>query len=298
MFRRIQTEDLPFIAACKDDVKLFKAGRKGQEEPSPRRLSTESNNSSSSTATTTDLTTPPATTTATLVAAATEPRRERKSKFSVKDIFNFRKQGGNSSSADVVSTNTTTEVKSEDGAVATASFVESGSGVIKRRNSSLSRVGGSEVKEAAGGGELQRSDNGVGLVSLSSSTGDDGCLAATVVAATVASSSRHDVGRLQTRRRRGGKRSVSSDHRKRNDKQDEEEEDRNGNSPQVRSVNNSNQCFGPGSAMPHGFVFIFHSICESGSRKEKLKINRKNVRTFVIGTGGWYCICNKKIKKK
>jgi len=78
-FRRIQPSDLSFIAECKEDVKTFKAGRRisGEKaaETAPQLLSSPSPHTAA----------PP---------GPPEHRRERKSKFSVKDIFNFRKQSG------------------------------------------------------------------------------------------------------------------------------------------------------------------------------------------------------------
>jgi hypothetical protein len=81
-FRRIQPSDLSFIAECKEDVKTFKAGRRisGEKaaETAPQLLSSPSPHTAA----------PP---------GAPEHRRERKSKFSVKDIFNYRKQSGGGS---------------------------------------------------------------------------------------------------------------------------------------------------------------------------------------------------------
>jgi hypothetical protein len=223
-FRRIQADDLPFIAACKEDVKLFKSGRKAvdkspeQQQQQLRRLSTDSRGSTAA------VDSPPA------ALIVTDQRRERKSKFSVKDIFNLRKHGVGSS-PDVGSGDTSTPdpPKAEGGdSVAVKAAAAAQSSIKKHRNSSIIKINaGSDAKVSVESGDvLLRSDKGDHAACASSRVGDG---VSPSIAPTASSNARQGRGGgLQTRRR--GKR---SDIVQRPLKRNRDGEDRSGNSPQV-----------------------------------------------------------------
>jgi hypothetical protein len=221
--RRIQADDLPFIAACKEDVKLFKSGRKAVDkspEEQLRRLSTDSRGS-------TALDSPPAS--GTLVV--TDQRRERKSKFSVKDIFNLRKPGV--SSTDVVSVDnspSTPEPKADgEGPVKAVARIAAHTSSKKRRNSSIIKIEAGIAVKLEGSGDVLLSSDKV-VVASATHVGDD--VSASIITPKAAIGAGRGRGGLQTRRR--GKRNAGDSLRP--VKQDRNE-DRNGNSPQViRSV--------------------------------------------------------------
>jgi len=215
VFRRIQPEDLSLIADCKNDVKAFKANRRTGEK------SAESD----------DLSTPSPHT------APAEHRRERKSKFSVKDIFNYRKQGGGVVTSLDVSRGTPPPPKliSEGGGVLIAPSVGSQLAVGKkcRRLPSNLKPDSSEVKSDS---EENRSD--CESVSSSMIEVSDGprLVESPVVVAHICPRGGDGLPSiclqdgLQTRR--GKPRPVSLAGR-RTSSRSKEEGDRNGNSPPV-----------------------------------------------------------------
>jgi hypothetical protein len=221
LHRRIQPDDLSFITACKDDVKLFKAGRKNSDRSQElnSHLSPESP-------------VPPAEVT------PTEQRRERKSKFNVKDIFNFRKQGA--SVSDGVR-DLTPERKADGGsAAAVAAKIATsgpGGGLKKRRHlSSSSKSNSSEVRSDCEDVSAGKASS----ASLSMTDVGDGELAKTTANSWHGDSPHGQSDRtphrqrdgLQTRRR--GKSSSSTLGRPPG--QDKDKGDRNGNSSQVPTI--------------------------------------------------------------
>ena len=192
-------------------MKVFKAGRRNSEKGAVPEE---------------ELTSPPP-----LSAPSTplaERRRERKSKFSVKDIFNFRKQGSCGFDDDGVKNAAEAEAEplksegAENKVSPVASSVHGGLGARKRfrRPSNVKSVSACEVRSYS---EETRPESGSAHSSMSDV--DDSVLVRTPVAAICNGGSAVCLkeGGLLTKR---GKQSASS-------RDKEEEDDRNGNSPQV-----------------------------------------------------------------